>query len=186
MSTQPATLPHPRPVPLPVHPTRTPWRLKGAGALRIAFGIVWAIDAGFKWQPGFTNNVVAYLAGALNGQPPAIQAWITFCLHIVQVNPPLFAHLVAIEETTVALALILGAFTNLASFVGMSMSLIIWSTAEGFGGPYMASSTDIGTAIIYVLVFIGLFLTSAGLYLGVDRRLGPMLGRWSFLASGRI
>lgn len=27
------------------------WRLNGIGLLRILFGIVWGIDAWFKWQP---------------------------------------------------------------------------------------------------------------------------------------
>ena len=35
---------------------------------------------------------------------------------------------------------------------GIAFSLLIWSTAEGFGGPYTAGSADIGTAIIYALV----------------------------------
>ena len=29
--------------------------------LRIAFGLVWAIDAYFIWQPAFANNFVSYL-----------------------------------------------------------------------------------------------------------------------------
>jgi nitrite reductase (NO-forming) len=68
--------------------------------------------------------------------------------------------------------------------VGILLSVVIWATAEGFGGPYTAGSTDIGSAIIYVLVFVGLFLSSAGLYYGLDRILDPILGRWSFLGSG--
>lgn len=66
------------------------------------------------------------------------------------------------------------------------MSLVIWSTAEGFGGPYQAGSTDIGAAIIYVLVFACLVLGRAGLTLGLDRRLTPVLGRFGFLASGPL
>ncbi len=38
---------------------------------------------------------------------------------------------------------------------------VIWSTAEGFGGPYTAGSTDIGAAIIYVLVFLALWFGHA-------------------------
>ncbi len=61
---------------------------------------------------------------------------------------------------------------------------VIWSTAEGSGGPYKAGSTDIGAAIICVLVFAGLFLSSAGPYYGLDRWLTPKLGKLGFLASG--
>lgn len=44
-------------------------RLNGIGVLRIAFELVWAIDAWFKWQPDFVNNFVSYLSGASRGLP---------------------------------------------------------------------------------------------------------------------
>ncbi len=149
------------------------WRGKGIGVLRIVFGMVWAIDAWFKWQP-------------LDGQPAPAHAWINFWIHVVQVNPHLFAQLSALGETAVAIGLIFGIFSNITMISGFFLSLMIWSTAEGFGGPYMPGSTDIGTAIIYAIAFVGLFLASSGLYLGIDRWLTPRLGRLSFLASGPI
>ena len=84
------------------------------------------------------------------------------------------------------MGLICGMFSNLIYVIGIVLSLVIWTTAEGFGGPYDASTVDIGAAIIYVLVFSGLFLSSAGLYLGIDRSLTPRLGRWGFLAAGPL
>ncbi len=161
------------------------WRLKGIGILRIVFGLVWAIDAWFKWQPDFIHNFVSYLTGSLDGQPAAVQAWINFWINVVKVDPHFFAYLVAIGETAVAIGLIFGLLSNLTDIVGILLAVIIWATAEGFGGPYRAGSTDIGAAIIYVLVFVGLFLANAGLYYGVDHWLSPKLGRLSLLASGR-
>lgn len=160
------------------------WRLEGIGVLRIVFGLVWAVDAWFKWQPDFIHNFTDYLSGAQDGQPLLVHHWIGFWINVVGVDPHLFAYLVAIGETAVALGLILGIFSNLTNVVGTLFALVIWSTAEGFGGPYKAGSTDIGAAVIYVLVFAGLFLSRAGLYLGLDQRLTPMLGRLGFLASG--
>ena len=160
------------------------WRLQGIGVLRIVFGLVWAIDAWFKWQPGFINNFSDYLTGAQQDQPLLVHHWIGFWINVIKVDPHVFAYLVAIGETAVALGLILGVFSNLTNLAGVLLSLVIWSTAEGFGGPYKAGSTDIGAAIIYVLVFAGLFLSSAGLYLGLDRKLTPALGRLGILASG--
>ncbi len=159
------------------------WRLQGIGVLRV-FGLVWAIDAWFKWQPDFINNFTDYLTGAQKDQPLLVHHWIGFWINVIKVDPHVFAYLVAIGETAVALGLLLGVFSNLTNLGGVLLSFVIWSTAEGFGGPYQAGSTDIGAAIIYVLVFAGLFLSSAGLYLGLDRRLTPALGRLGILASG--
>ena len=163
-----------------------PWRIQGIGLLRIVFGFVWGIDAWFKWQPGFVDNFKDYLTGAQDGQPWPVHHWIGFWINTIGVDPKLFAYLVAAGETAIAVALILGVFTNLTSVVGVLLSIVIWTTAEGFGGPYKAGSTDIGAAIIYVLVFAGLFLSSSGLYLGLDRRLTVWLGRFGFLASGGV
>ncbi len=127
---------------------------------------------------------ISRLAITQDGQPRPIHHWIVFWINTVGVDPTFFAYLVAVSETAIAIALILGAFTNLTAVVGTVLSVVIWSTAEGFGGPYTAGSTDIGAAIIYVLVFAGLVLGSAGLYYGVDRRLTAALGRFGFLASG--
>jgi uncharacterized membrane protein YphA (DoxX/SURF4 family) len=160
------------------------WRFKGMGILRIVFGLVWAVDAWFKWQPDFIRNFVSYLTGAVEGQPPAVHAWVDFWIRVINVNPHVFAYLVAIGETAVAIGLIFGLLSNLTTIAGILLSVVIWSTAEGFGGPYTAGSTDIGAAIIYVLVFAGLFLANAGLYYGVDRYLTPLLGRLAILASG--
>jgi len=163
-----------------------PWRAQALGILRIVFGLAWAIDAQFKWQPAFQIGFVKYLTGALDGQPSLVKAWIGFWVEIVKVDPHAFAVIVAASETALAVALILGVLSNLADLGGLLLTLVIWSTAEGFGGPYKAGSTDIGTAIIYFFVFVALFLSQSGLYLGLDRRLTPMLGRWCWLASGPL
>lgn len=160
------------------------WRMKGIGILRIVFGLIWGVDAWFKWQPDFINHFSDYLSGPLDGQPAWVQSWINFWFNIVKIDPHVFAHLVAIGETAVAIGLIFGLLSNLTTIVGIVLSVVIWTTAEGFGGPYTSSSTDIGAAIIYVLVFAGLFLAAAGLYYGVDRYLDPLVGRWNILFSG--
>ncbi len=83
--------------------------------------------------------------------------------------------------------LILGLLSNLTYVVGIIMSLGIWSIAEGFGGPYKpGQSTDMGTALPYALMFAILLFVSAGRYYGLDQWLTPRLGRFDFLASGRI
>lgn len=130
----------------------------GFGILRIAFGLVWLIDAYFKWSPGFISNFVSYLETGAQNQSPLVAGWINFWINIVNVNPHFFAIIVATAETAIALSLISGILSKYAMYGGIAMAFVIWSTAEGFGGPYTAGSTDIGAAVIYILVFVALLL----------------------------
>lgn len=123
-------------------------RWKKIGILRIAFGLIWGIDAWLKWQPAFQNTFVDQVSAAKDGQPALIQQWISFWAALVSANPLLFARLEASTETALAIFLVFGVFSNLTSIVGMFLSLGIWSIAEGFGGPYVPGhSTDVGTAL---------------------------------------
>ena len=70
------------------------------------------------------------------------------------------AYLVAVVETLIALALIAGFARKLTYISAIVFSLLIWATAEGFGGPYTAGAADIGTAVIYAVVFAGLLTLS--------------------------
>ena len=155
------------------------------GIVRILFGVVWLIDAQFKWRPSFIQDFASFLTGALDNQPALVKSWIHLWINVVNVNPVAFAYFVAIAETALAFALILGLLSNLAYIGGALLAFVIWSTAEGFGGPYVAGSTDIGAAVIYIFVFALLWQTRAGLYLGLDRRLGKRLGSLAFVASGQ-
>jgi thiosulfate dehydrogenase [quinone] large subunit len=167
----------------------TPWRPTGFGVLRIVFGVAWGIDAWFKWQPEAVNNFANYLAGPGAGQSGVVHGSINFWINVVRIDPRVFAHAVAAGETLVAAALLLGAFSNLTNVLGILVAVVSWPTAAAFGGPYQAAA-GLGAAIVYApvivyaLVFVALFLSSAGLYLGLDRRLTPRLGRFGFLASG--
>ena len=44
-------------------------------ALRIAFGLVWAIDASLKWLPGFRSSFAAMLNTTAHGQPSWLRPW---------------------------------------------------------------------------------------------------------------
>ena len=150
---------------------------------RISFGLVWAIDAYFKWQPAFADQFVSYLQETYDGQPAFIQAWLDFWIKLVSINPHLFARIVALGETGIAIGLLLGIFSNLAYTGGTLLALVIWAVPEGFGGPYAPGATDIGAGIIYVFGFLGLYLLSAGQHYGLDHVLRARLGRWKFLSS---
>jgi nitrite reductase (NO-forming) len=58
--------------------------------------------------------------------------------------------------------------------------LLVWGVPEGFGGPYSSGATDIGTGIIYALLFAALlaYARPAGAErLSLDRLL---VGRWTW------
>jgi nitrite reductase (NO-forming) len=58
-------------------------------------------------------------------------------------------------------ALLIAGFARKTTYIAaIVFSLLIWSTAEGFGGPYTSGASGIGTAIIYAVVFAGLLALS--------------------------
>ncbi len=148
---------------------------KSFAVLRIIFGVIWLIDASFKWNPTFINNFTDYLTGGAEGQPALIQAWINLWVKGVSIDPHFFAVLVAICETALALSLMFGFLTEIGIAGGIALTLVIWTTAEGFGGPYVAGSTDIGGAIIYVIVFVALWLGRCWRQYSLDPYIRKML-----------
>lgn len=136
-------------------------------ALRITFGIIWAIDAALKWLPGFRSGYMNVIMGEAAGQPGWLKPWFDFWITLQHPRAGFFAYLAAVVETLIAVALIAG-FARKATYLSAALfSVVIWATAEGFGGPYTSGASDIGTAIIYAVVFLGLLALSA--YAGVAR-----------------
>lgn len=124
--------------------------------LRVGFGLIWLVDAVLKWLPGFRGDYMDTIMGEANGQPGWTKPWFDFWTNLEHPYTTFFAYLVAVIETIIAVALIIG-FARKITYIGaIVLSMLIWGTAEGFGGPYTSGSSDIGTAIIYVLVFVAL------------------------------
>src|SRR6516225_3582329 len=129
---------------------RTAWP---KDALRIAFGVIWLIDATLKWLPGFKVFFFQAEDGTRDGQPLWLRWWFDFWINLQHPAVTFFWVLVAATETLIALALIFGFARKLTYIASIVFSLLIWATAEGFGGPYTSGAADIGTAIIYAVVF---------------------------------
>jgi len=129
-------------------------------ALRIGFGIIWLIDAVLKWLPGFRSGYMDTIMGIRDGQPGWLRWWFDFWINLQHPRAMFFAYLVAVVETLIAVALIAGLARKLTYSAAIVFSLLIWATAEGFGGPYTSGASDIGTAIIYAVVFAGLLMLS--------------------------
>lgn len=137
--------------------------------IRIIFGLMWAIDAVFKWQPSFSQSFLSQIQGATQGQPHWLAWWFDFWVKLIGHNPHVFAILTATVESLIALALLLGLARRFTYLSAAAFSILIWAIPEGFGGPYTSGATDIGTAIIYAIVFFALY--------GLDRLASP--ARWS-------
>ena len=128
-------------------------------AVRVMFGFLWAWDAFFKLHPYFITHMTDFISGAEAGQPGWIvayqQAWIAVITHT---SPLFFGIATALTEVALAWSLLTGKFLRLFLPIGLIYSLMIWSTAEGFGGPYGNGSSGmpgnmLGNTIIYALIF---------------------------------
>jgi nitrite reductase (NO-forming) len=155
-------------------------------AVRIVFGIIWLIDASLKWQPGFRDGYTDALHQGADGQPAWLNGWFNFWINLQEPRATLFAYLVAVVESLIALAVIFGFARKLTYISAFVFSLLIWSTAEGFGGPYTSGSADIGTAIIYAVVFAALLCFSyyeGPSRLSLDYALERRIGWWRRIAE---
>jgi nitrite reductase (NO-forming) len=126
-------------------------------ALRTLFGVIWAIDAVMKWLPGFRRNLMMDVMSAGQGQPHWLAWWFDFWMKPMMHHGNLFAYFIAVAESLIALAVLLGFARKLSYIFGAVFSLLIWGVGEGFGGPYMSGATDIGSAIMYAVVFYALY-----------------------------
>ncbi len=129
--------------------------------MRVIFGLVWGIDAAFKFQPGFVDSFSGLVTKAGAGQPSWLAGWFSFWATTTSNNPSYFVYSTASLEVILAFCLVAGFARKLAYAAGFFLSLLIWAVPEGFGGPYGPSSTDIGTGVIYSFVFIFLLLANA-------------------------
>lgn len=103
--------------------------------LRITFGVIWLIDAALKWLPGFRASYMCVITGEAQGQPGWLKPWFGFWIRLQHPDALHLAWLVAVIETLTALALTTGFARKTAYAAAIVFSLLVWATAEGFGGP---------------------------------------------------
>lgn len=158
-------------------------RVTGIAFLRIAFGAIWSVDASLKWQPAFQANFQQILSAVAKGQPGFLGWWFGLWQFVVSGNAPIFGILTASTETYLALALLTGFARKFTYSLGILYGLFVWSVAEGFGGPYVpGTTTDVGAAIIYSLLFLALLLVDAG-RLSVDSLIEKRIAAWRWVSG---
>ncbi len=154
--------------------------------IRVVFGIVWLIDGSLKFQPGMSDTFIQMIQGAAQGQPAWLRPWFKFWACAVAPNPAFWVSFIGICEVLLGLALIFGFMRKISYTLGALLSLFIWSIPEGLGGPYGPSSTDIGTGIIYALVFLALMAINAGYgpsRLSLDHWIEKRISWWAMIAE---
>lgn len=100
--------------------------------LRVYVGFIWLSAGWEKWQnPAWVGEsagtaVSGFLNGALaktTGEHPDVSAWYaSFVQHVALPHATLFSYLVTYGEMLVGLGLIVGLFTGVAAFFGMTMN----------------------------------------------------------------
>jgi hypothetical protein len=148
---------------------------------RVLFGLLWAYDAALKLQPYFLNHYLDYIttaqkavAGTWRGAYD--QAWIAASMAI---GPKLVALMVAAVEAAISISLLSGRGLRILGPIGIGLSLVIWTTAESWGGPYssgVASTMPMrlfGCAIIYALALLYVWALYNPLDLLARRRVAP-------------
>ena len=162
------------------------WLIVLSSAVRAAFGVIWAIDAYLTWRPEFSAHYVGYLQNAARGQPVWLHPWFAFWIGLVTPTAALFIWLTRLLETLIAVGLLLGLARRWLYIGGGIFSLLIWSTAEGFGGPYAVGASNLGPALVYVLVFTALIVfdrTLGRTPYSVDYYLGRRFPAWQPIAE---
>lgn len=154
--------------------------------VRLIFGVIWAIDAFLKWLPGYRHSYINSLKQTAQGQPSWLHGWFHFWINLQSGAPGLFATLTGLMETSLSLVLLLGVARRLGYTVGAVYAFLVWAVGEGFGGPYVAGSTDVGTGVIYTALFITLLVFAPPARrerLSLDRVLTPRWRWWRQLAE---
>jgi thiosulfate dehydrogenase (quinone) large subunit len=154
--------------------------------VRLLFGVIWGVDAYLKWRPGYRHSFIDTLKSAAQGQPSFLHGWFHFWIKLQSGAPGLFATLTGLAETLLALVLLLGVARRAGYVFGAVYALLIWAVGEGFGGPYTSSSTDVGTGVVYTMMFLTLLVFAPPARrerLALDKPLVRRLPWWRFIAE---
>ena len=156
--------------------------------LRILFGAAWLANAGLKWYPAFGAGFLGMLTDVAQGQPAFLKPWFGFVTAVASDGrASVLAAGSAVLETYLAVALLIGFARKPTYLLGAAYTALIWATAEGFGGPYIpGTSTDIGAAIVYTLLFVVFLVHDAGVgsgRLSVDSILERRFPAWRRVAE---
>lgn len=109
---------------------------------------------------------ISHSIAQTHGPVPQVQGWYAFFLqHTVLPSTHVFAYVITCGELLVGLGLLLGAFTGIAAFFGITLNL----------NYLLAGSVSINPILAVLSLFLLLAWRISGYY-GADRYLLPLLG----------
>jgi len=166
------------------------WIVQHAGSLktafRVIFGLVWLVDGAFKFAPGLVAQFPGMVSQVGQNQPAWLAPWFSFWSAQAAAYPAFWVYTTGALELALALALLLGFLRKVAYLGGVLLSLLIWAVPEGFGGPYGPGSTDIGTGVVYAVLFLALITLNAGYgpsRLSLDYYIEERWPKWGMVAE---
>lgn len=143
--------------------------------IRLYVGYEWlSAGIGKLDNPAWTGSsagtaLTGFVNGALQktgGEHPDVQGWYgSFLQHVVLPNADIFSYFVALGETLVGIALILGLFTGIAAFFGCFMN-----------ANYLFAGAVSSNPILFILALVLILAWRTAGWWGLDRWALPALG----------
>lgn len=130
--------------------------------IRILFGVVWLLNAWFQASSAYQGQLLANFSANESGQSFWVHDYMHWILQGMQsIADPSATIIMVILDVFIGVSLVLGVWGRFFGWVGLVYSAFLWTSFEGFGGPYGSGATDPGPGIIYAIVFGFLLATSA-------------------------
>ncbi len=158
--------------------------------LRVLFGAIWLADGLLRFYPGTSSQLSYWMVVMIeDGQPPWLMGWFSFWAGIVAGTPAFWWYGFGLIELALGFCLVTGFLRRPVYLLGLVLSLFLWTVPQGFGGPYGPGSTDMGTGILYAVIFIALLhldSVSGPPRFTIDAILGWRWPAWHRLVQVRV
>ncbi len=159
-------------------------------ALRVLFGAVWIADGLLRFVPGSYSQLSYWLVVMIeDGQPAWLMGWFSFWTGIIAGSPAFWWYGFGFMELAIGFCLFTGFLRRPVYLLGLALSIFLWTVPQGFGGPYGPGSTDMGTGILYAVVFLALLhldSVSGPPRFTIDTTLGLRWPAWQRLVQARV
>lgn len=141
----------------------------GTTGLRMLFGAIWIGDGLLRFLPGADPQLSYWLViMAEDGQPTWLVGWLSAWANLIAGTPAFWWYGIGAIELSIGVCLVVGFLRRPAYLLGLALSLFLWTVPQALGGPYGPGSTDIGTGILYAVIFLAfLHLDGVGKATGI-------------------